>query len=116
MGSGSGGEMMGSGNVSTTAGANSGWGGADTAMVVMMGVLIAVVVGALAVWRAWRRRPGDAALETLQARYARGDIDQQSSIAAARRSEARHDRAGDNRPRPIAGAFTTATWGSDGRS
>lgn len=81
MGSGSGprgtGGMMGFGYVSPTANSSNGWSSADTVMIILMGLLIALAIGALAAWRPWRRRRGDTALETLQARYAQGEIDQQ---------------------------------------
>lgn len=73
-GSGSGG-MMGSGN-STSAADGDGWSGGDTTMIVMMGLLLALVAGALVAWRPWRRTD-ETPLKTLQTRFARGDIDQQ---------------------------------------
>jgi Short C-terminal domain len=69
------GGMMGFGYVTPTASRNSGWGSGDTVMVILMGLLVALAVGALIAWRPWRR-PGTP-LATLQARLARGDIDQQ---------------------------------------
>jgi putative membrane protein len=79
MGSGSqgAGGMMGFGYVSPSASRNEGWSSADTVMVVLMGLLIALAIGALAAWRPWRHRAVKTPLETLQARYARGEIDQQ---------------------------------------
>ena len=74
MGSGSGG-MMGFGN-STSAANADGWSGGDTTMVVLMGLLLALVAGALFAWRPWRRSD-QTPLKTLQTRFARGDIDQQ---------------------------------------
>lgn len=71
------GGMMGFGYVSPTASRNNGWSSGDTVMVVLMGLLIALAIGALAVWRPWRHQAVKTPLETLQARYARGDIDQQ---------------------------------------
>lgn len=46
-------------------------------MVVLMGLLLAVAIGALAAWRPWRRRGPSTPLEILQARLAHGEIDQQ---------------------------------------
>jgi uncharacterized membrane protein len=69
--------MMGFGYISPTASRNSGWSSGDTVMVVLMGLLIALATGALAAWRPWRRQPRDTPLETLQKRYAHGEIDQQ---------------------------------------
>ena len=79
MGSGSRGTsgMMGFGYVSPTASSSRGWSSADTVMVILMGLLIALAIGALAAWRPWRHQAAQTPLETLQARYARGDIDQQ---------------------------------------
>ena len=51
----SGGGMMGNGTVGSTAG-GSDWSAGDTAIVVMLGLLVALVGGALAVWRPWRVR------------------------------------------------------------
>lgn len=53
-----------------------GWSSGDTVMVVMMGLLLAVAIGVLVAWHPWRRAE-TTALETLQARFARGDIDRQ---------------------------------------
>ena len=79
MGSANGGAggMMGSGQ--TTAGSNrdDGWTTADTVMVAVMSLLVLLAISALAAWRPWRQPTGSTPLETLQARYARGDIDQQ---------------------------------------
>ena len=73
MGSGSD-AMMGFGN--NTAPANGdGWSGGDTTMVVLMVLLLALVAGALFAWRPWRRAD-QTPLETLQNRFARGEIDQ----------------------------------------
>lgn len=71
------GGMMGFGYVSPTASSNSGWSSGDTVMVILMGLLIALAIGAFAAWRPWRHQAVKTPLETLQARYARGDIDQQ---------------------------------------
>lgn len=74
----SGGQMMGFGSASRTAdGSGSGWSSGDTVMVILMGLLLALAVGVLVAWRPWRQRAIDTPLETLRARYARGDIDQQ---------------------------------------
>jgi hypothetical protein len=58
MGSGyrAGGGMMSFGSAASTAD-GSGWNGTDTVMAVMMGVLLALVAGALVAWRPWRRSP-----------------------------------------------------------
>jgi len=69
--------MMGFGYVSPTASSSRGWSSADTVMVILMGLLIALAIGALAAWRPWRHHAATTPLETLQARYARGEIDQQ---------------------------------------
>lgn len=50
-----GGGMMGGGSV-TPAGSN-GWSGADTVMVVLMGLLLTLAIVALGVWRPWQRPP-----------------------------------------------------------
>jgi uncharacterized membrane protein len=68
------GGMMGFGyGTPTTSG--DGWSSGDTAMVVMMGLLLALVAGALFAWRPWRRTD-QTPLSMLQSRFARGDIDQ----------------------------------------
>lgn len=79
MGSGaSGGQMMGFGYASRAAdGSGAGWSSGDTVMVILMGLLLALAVGVLVTWRPWRQGAVNTPLETLQARYARGDIDQQ---------------------------------------
>ncbi|MEO8687634.1 MAG: SHOCT domain-containing protein [Solirubrobacteraceae bacterium] len=69
--------MMGFGYGSPTAGGSRGWSGAGTVMVILMGLLIALAIGALAAWRPWRHQAATTPLETLQTRYARGDIDAQ---------------------------------------
>lgn len=51
------------------------WGGAGTAMVVMMGILILVLVGALVAWTLGRA-PAPTPLDILRDRLARGEIDQ----------------------------------------
>lgn len=71
------GGMMGFGYVSPTASRNNGWSSGDTVMVILMGLLIGLAIGAFAAWRPWRHKAVKTPLETLQARYARGDIDQQ---------------------------------------
>lgn len=71
-----GGATMGFGYVATSR-SEGGWSSGDTVMVALMGVLIALALGGLAVWRPWRRPAAGTPLETLQARYARGEIDQQ---------------------------------------
>lgn len=79
MGSGArGGQMMGFGYASRAAdGRGAGWSGGDTVMVILMGLLLALAVGVLVTWRPWRQGAVNTPLEILQARYARGDIDQQ---------------------------------------
>jgi hypothetical protein len=79
-GAGGSGGMMGSngngfGSSNTRASADDGWSGADTVMVTLMGLLIALVAGGLAVTRPWRRSSGQTPLEILQARYARGELE-----------------------------------------
>ena len=66
--------MMGLGASSSANG--SGWSSGDTVMVVLMGVLLALVAGVIVAWHPWRTRDGSP-LDTLRARYARGEIDQQ---------------------------------------
>lgn len=73
MGSRSGG-MMGFGS-SGASDRSDGWSGADTVMVVLMGLLIALVLGTLVTLR--RARAGDDALTALQRRFAGGEIDQE---------------------------------------
>lgn len=68
------GGMMGYANVTSTG--DGGWSSGDTVMVVLMGLLLALVAGALIVWRPWRRTEATP-LNTLQVRLARGEIDQQ---------------------------------------
>ena len=71
------GGMMGFGYVSPASGRAGGWNSSDTVMVALMGLLIALAIGALAAWRPRHQRAGGTPLEALQERYARGDIDQQ---------------------------------------
>lgn len=80
MGSGAsgGGQMMGFGYASRTAdGSGAGWNSGDTVMVTLTGLLLALAVGVVVAWRPWRRAAVNTPLQTLQVRYARGDIDQQ---------------------------------------
>lgn len=67
--------MMGSDSPSSSR--DDAWSSGDTVMVVLMGLLVALAIGALVAWRPWRRRAVKTPLETLQGRYARGEIDQQ---------------------------------------
>jgi putative membrane protein len=67
------GSMMG-GSSSGSSG-DSGWSGADTVIVVLMGILLAAVLGVLVAWRPWRRPSVKAPLDLLNERYARGEID-----------------------------------------
>lgn len=71
----SGGGMMGGFGSRSQAEDADGWSGADTVMVVLMGLLLAGVIGGLVAWRPWRRHAVGTPLEILQARYARGDLD-----------------------------------------
>jgi putative membrane protein len=64
--------MMNGGN-----GHDDGWSGWGIAMVVLMGLLIAAIVGGLVAWRLWKRTPTQTPLEILKTRYARGEIDEQ---------------------------------------
>lgn len=73
LGLGSMGSMMGSSGVNSDHG--DGWGGAAIVMTVLLGLLVAVAAGALLVRRPRRAAPRGSALELLDARYARGDID-----------------------------------------
>lgn len=58
-------------------GHGNGWSGWGIAMAVLMGLLLVAIVGALAAWGPWKRTPTQTPLEILQARYARGEIDEQ---------------------------------------
>lgn len=69
------GGVVGLGNVSASS--DSGWSSADTVTVVLMGLLLALAVGALLAWHPWRRARAATPLETLQGRLARGEIDRQ---------------------------------------
>jgi putative membrane protein len=64
--------MMNGGN-----GHDDGWSGWGIAMVVLMGLLIAAIVGGLVAWGPWKRTPTQTPLEILKTRYARGEIDEQ---------------------------------------
>jgi uncharacterized membrane protein len=68
------GGMMGSGSGSSATG--DGWSRGDTVMVALMGLLLALALVALATWKPWRQNRAGTPLETLQSRYARGEIDQ----------------------------------------
>ena len=70
---GSGSGMMGGSGVRGSG--DNGWSGTDTAMVVLMGLLLAAVVGALAVWRPWQRSQAPTPLDLLGERYANGEIE-----------------------------------------
>lgn len=54
-----GGGMMGFGYVSPSAGHENGWSRGDTVMIVLMGLLLALAIGALVAWRPWHGRGGD---------------------------------------------------------
>lgn len=59
-----------------TADSGDGWSDGAIAMTVLMGVLLALAVAALLFWRPWRASPrGSGALELLDQRYARGELD-----------------------------------------
>ncbi len=73
MGTRSGG-MVGFGSRSSAGG--DGWGSGDTVMVVLMALLIVLAGAGLAAWKPWRQNRARTPLEMLQARYARGEIDQ----------------------------------------
>ena len=67
------GAMMGSGAADDS---SDGWSGAAIAMTVLMAVLLALAAAALLTWRPWRASPRQPpALEALDARYARGELD-----------------------------------------
>ena len=67
------GAMMGTGGVED---GGDGWSDAAIVMTVLMGVLLALAAAALLAWRPWRASPPQAAaLEVLDARYARGELD-----------------------------------------
>lgn len=71
---------LGFGSMMSSFGANNdqngdGWSDAAIAMTVLMGLLVAVAAGALLTWRPWRAAPRRSALELLNARYARGELD-----------------------------------------
>lgn len=80
--SGSGAQGPGFGSMMGSVGYNSdrdgdGWSGAAIVMTVLMGVLLALAVGALLFWRPWSGASGRSPrspLALLDARYARGDI------------------------------------------
>lgn len=79
-GVGSGTQGLGFGSMMGSFGANNdqngdGWSGAAIAMTVLMGLLVALAAGALLIWRPWRAAPRGSALELLNARYARGELD-----------------------------------------
>jgi uncharacterized membrane protein len=71
------GGMMGFGYASPAASRNDGWNTADTVMVVLMGLLIALAIAAFAAWRPRRRPSVTTPLDTLKSRYASGEIDQE---------------------------------------
>lgn len=70
------GGAMGFGYVNSTSGGNSGWGSGDTVMVILMGLLVAIAITALAALLSRRPQASATPLETLGARYARGEIDE----------------------------------------
>lgn len=53
------------------------WSGGAVVMAIFMGLLLVVLLAALIAWRPWARRTPDAptALQTLEMRFARGEID-----------------------------------------
>lgn len=72
-GNGSGSGMMGGSGVRGSG--DNGWSGTDTAMVVLMGLLLAAVVRMLAMWQPWRRWQVQTPLDLLGERYANGEIE-----------------------------------------
>ncbi len=72
------GGMMGFGYGSPTGDrSSSDWSSGDIVMVFFMGLLIVLVIGTLVAWRPWQQQVAQSPLDILQARYARGEIDDQ---------------------------------------
>lgn len=72
----SGSGMMGFGGASP-AGDNDGWSGADTVIVALLALLLALAATGLILWHPWRRGDDGSPLDTLKERFARGEIDRE---------------------------------------